>query len=365
MGNSEIPVPFIWPYVSHYGSCKAPFGHWAVSMPGRSRILFMALAFVAWPQTSWGSSQAATAPASGMAKGESVESYQSALPASLSFPTYQLWHSAAPGSKGRTPDDLPTLTVYRPSPDRQTGAAVVIAPGGGYINLSMALEGSEPASWFSAHGITAFVLKYRVGQAARLPDVLLDAARSIRFVRANARVFGVDPARIGMLGFSAGGHLAASIATAPPVIDGYISDPIDRVSGRPDFLILGYPWLEATIVGRDGDSPYCQFARDARIPCRPRDYASFLPVRNVTRQTPPTFIYHTTNDPLVPVEGSVRFYMALRVHGVPAELHAFADGPHGSGMGGPDAALSSWGELLENWLRARGLLTQVDQTRAN
>src|SRR5207237_7394823 len=137
------------------------------------------------------------------------------------------------------------------------GTAIVIAPGGAYIGLAGTLEGVEPAAWFTARGATAFILTYRVGPQARLPISLFDGARAIRFVRANAKTFGVDPARIGMMGFSAGGHLAATTAVDATAGDPKADDLVERVSSRPDFLILAYPWLEGMQVRSDGTSSYC------------------------------------------------------------------------------------------------------------
>jgi len=279
------------------------------------------------------------------------------LPAALNqSDTYRLWPGRAPGAAGDTPSDTPTLTVYRPG-RWSNGTAVIIAPGGAYVSLSTTLEGTEPARWFTARGVTAFVLVYRVGRGAVLPVPLLDGARAVRFVRAYADEFKIDPARIGMMGFSAGGHLAATTAVGATPGNPNASDPVERVGSRPDFLILAYPWLEGMQLRPDGGSSYCDFVTaDLRIPCNPKDYASYLPLQHVTDNTPPAFIYHTSDDELVPVEGSVRFYLALRAAKVPAEMHVFQTGPHGTGLGGSNPELSHWPELLQEWMRARALL---------
>ena len=236
------------------------------------------------------------------------------------------------------------------------------APGGGYLALASSLEGLEPAAWFTARGVTAFVLTYRVGTTARLPTPLLDGARAIRFVRAHAAEFQIDPDRIGMMGFSAGGHLAASTAVDATLGRLDATDPIERFSSRPDFLILAYPWREATKVLPSGASSYCTFAMALRGPaCDPKDYAAFAPTAHVSDRTPPTFIYHTTDDETVPVGGSIRFYEALVAHKVPAEFHAFASGRHGSGLGGYSPALSLWPELLDQWLRALNILASRER----
>lgn len=273
---------------------------------------------------------------------------------------YRLWAERAPGAQGDLEDETPTLTVLRPQGGRTNGTAVVIAPGGAYIGLAGMLEGIEPAAWFTARGVTAFILNYRVGPRARLPIPLLDGARAIRFVRANAETFKVDPERIGMMGFSAGGHLAATTAVDAGAGAPDSGDPIERVTSRPDFLILAYPWLEGMQVRADGTSSYCDFAKMRGGPtCDPRDYARFRPVEHVTKAAPPTFLFHTTDDELVPVAGTIRFYEALVSSGVPAELHVFGTGPHGVGLGGRSPALSHWPELLEVWLHSRRLLPET------
>jgi acetyl esterase/lipase len=280
-------------------------------------------------------------------------------PDGLRVDTYRLWPGRAPGAQSDAASETPTLTLFRPPPGRANGTAVVIAPGGGYTDLASSLEGAEPAAWFTARGVAAFVLTYRVGQTARLPIPLFDGARAIRFVRAHAAEFQIDPKRIGMMGFSAGGHLAAMTAVEGAPGDPTSADGIERVSSRPDFLILGYPWLEGTLPDAKGQSQYCSFAQSrAGPPCVSADYARFAPTAKVTAATPPTFIYHTTADDLVPVQGSLRFFEALVAHRVPAEFHAFEAGAHGSGLGGLSASLVLWPDLLQEWMRRRRLLIQ-------
>lgn len=275
----------------------------------------------------------------------------------LGTATYRLWTGRAPGATSDGADETPTVTVFRPQEGRANGAAVVVAPGGGYIGLAAILEGREVADWFTARGVTAFVLKYRVGPKARLPIPFADGARAIRFVRAYAATFNIDPAWIGMIGFSAGGHLAATTAASATAGRADAGDPIERIGSRPDFLVLGYPWLEGTALDAKGDSQYCDFSRHAfpASACEPRAYQQYAPTRLVTAAMPPTFIYHTTGDKLVPAEGSLRFYEALKARNVPVELHVFQEGEHGTGLGGSDPALTAWPILLENWLRGRGV----------
>ena len=261
----------------------------------------------------------------------------------------------------RPGEDDASLTLFAPQNGRRSGAAVIIAPGGGYVNLAGNLEGRQIADWFAARGISAFVLKYRHGAGHPLPQPIEDGERAVRFVRANARAFGLDADRIGLMGFSAGGHLAAMTVSLSDDGDAAAPDAVERVSSRPDFLILAYPWLEATDLNAGGDSEYCRFARMARWDCAPRDYIAYTPLPGVVAKAPPTFIYHTTDDALVPVRGSVDLYSALATAGKDVEMHLFAHGSHGSGLGGADPALTLWPQALDAWLRARGYFSKEAQ----
>jgi acetyl esterase/lipase len=190
-----------------------------------------------------------------------------------------------------------------------------------------------------------------------LPVPLLDARRAVQLVRARATDYQIDPARIVIVGFSAGGHLAALAATqfVPGKPDS--EDPIERVSSRPDYLVLGYPWIGALSVY---DPRYLNFCKTMNIMDRCAELrAAYSPDLFVTKETPPAFMYHTFNDQTVPVEQGLRFYEALVKAGVPAEMHIFANGPHGTGLGKGDAALDQWPNLLETWLRGQGLLTRA------
>ena len=279
----------------------------------------------------------------------------------LGIETFRLWSGRAEGASGDESDQTPTITVFRPQANRVNGAAVVVAPGGGYLQLAGSLEGREVADWFAARGVTAFVLKYRLASKARLPLPLADGRRAIRFVRAHAAGFKLDPARIGMIGFSAGGHLSAMTAVTAEPGNANAADLVDRVSSRPDFLVLGYPWLEATVLDAKDESQYCIFAKrlEPKAECNPRRYEQYLPTPLVTAAMMPTFIYHTTADKLVRAEGSLRFYEALHAKNVPVEMHVFGPGEHGTGLGGSDPALTPWGFLLENWLRQQGVFGRV------
>jgi acetyl esterase/lipase len=264
-----------------------------------------------------------------------------------------LWEGGAPGALGTDDPDRPTLTIYRAARGA-AGTGVVVAPGGGYGNLAMDHEGRQVAAYFNAMGVAAFVLKYRLGPRYRHPIPLTDAQRAMRLARARASEFGVMPNRIGMMGFSAGGHLTATAGTHFDDGKADAVDPVDKASSRPDFLILGYPVIsfDASITHAGslrnllGDKPDPKLVEDLSNELR------------VTPQTPPTFLFHTNADTGVPPENSVRFYLALRKAKVPAEMHIFENGPHGVGLALGDAALSAWPALLTNWLRGRGLLTK-------
>lgn len=276
----------------------------------------------------------------------------------LGIQTIRLWPGTAPEAKGATCNDIPALTLMEPRQGSANGSAVVIFPGGAYTHLAGDLEGREVADWFTARGFRAFILSYRLASNGYLlPVPLLDARRAIQTVRARALDYHISPNRIVVIGFSAGGHLAALSGTQFVKGDPSADDPIDRASSRPDFLVLGYPWIGA-ISSDTSHLSYCKVA-NVMDECEALRVA-FSPDLFVTKDTPPTFIYHTFTDQTVPVEQPLRFYDALIKAGVPSELHIFAHGAHGSGLGKGDPALDEWPHLLENWLRAQGLLT-VDQ----
>jgi acetyl esterase/lipase len=264
-----------------------------------------------------------------------------------------LWDGQTPGALGTEDADRPTLTIYRASRG-STGTGVVVAPGGGYGALAMDHEGRQVAAYFNAMGVAAFVLKYRLGPKYRHPVELGDAQRALRLLRTRAQEYGVNAARIGLMGFSAGGHLAATAGTRFDAGNASATDPIDRAGSRPDFLILGYPVItfEAGVTHAGsvrnllGENP------------DPKLIELMSNELHVTPQTPPTFLFHTNADTGVVPENSIRFYMALRKAKVPAEMHIFENGPHGVGLALGDPALGQWPVLLTNWLRGRGLLTK-------
>jgi len=275
----------------------------------------------------------------------------------LAIQTVRLWPGDAPEAKGKECKDVPTLTIFNPYPNYENGSAVIILPGGAYAHLSGDLEGRDVAVWFAAHGFRAFVLAYRLAsQGYPLPVPLIDARRAVQTVRARAQDYGIDPNHIVIIGFSAGGHLAALASTQFVAGKPNAEDAIERVSSRPDYLVLGYPWIGA-ISSDPSHLTYCTLF-NLMDHCEALR-VSYSPDLFVTKATPPTFLYHTFNDQVVPIEQAMRFYEALLKAGVPAEAHIFANGLHGTGLGKGDAVLDQWPTLLEAWLRAQGLMTKA------
>ena len=264
-----------------------------------------------------------------------------------------LWTTGAPGALGGAPVDQPIITPYLPPAGRANGTAVIIFPGGGYQHLSMEKEGSDVATWLAGTGVTAFVVRYRLGPQYHHPTMLRDAQRAIRLVRAGAVGWGVDPHRIGVIGFSAGGHLASTTGTHFDAGAPASGDAIERASSRPDFMMLIYP-----VITMVGDSLTHLGSRVNLLGARP-DPADVRLLSNetqVTHDTPPTFIIHSTDDTTVPVENSLLFYEALRTAAVPAEMHLFEYGGHGYGLAPADPVLSAWTMLSESWMRRHGWL---------
>jgi len=264
--------------------------------------------------------------------------------------TILLWPAGAPGALGDADADKPGITVYMPPNTTGPMTAVIIAPGGSYARLSMNNEGRAPANYLNALGIAAFVLRYRLGPQYHHPIELGDAQRAIRTVRARASEWHIAADRIGMMGFSAGGHLAAAASTHFDAGRPDATDPIDRVSSRPDFAVLAYPVISFV-------EPWTHQGSKTNLLGEHPDPALARSLSNetqVTAATPPAFIYHTNADTVVPVENAVAYFMALRQAGVPAEMHLFRNGPHGTGLAQQDAALAEWPRLLAQWLRAGG-----------
>ena len=284
-----------------------------------------------------------------------IQSRQPSSPVAQTPEIIRLWADRAPGALGDQDEDTPTLTVYLPPRAADATApiaAVIIAPGGSYRALAMDKEGRAPAEYLNSLGMAAFVLKYRLGPRYHHPIQLGDAQRAIRLVRARAGAWRIALDRIGIFGFSAGGHLASTVSTQFDSGRADAADPIDRLSSRPDFAVLAYPVISLTEswTHQGSKTNLLGEAPDAALARR------LSSETQVTSATPPTFIYHTNADTVVPVENSVAYFLALRKAGVAAEFHVFKDGAHGTGLGQQDLALAEWPTLLANWLRASGFL---------
>jgi acetyl esterase/lipase len=263
-----------------------------------------------------------------------------------------LWSGPAPGALGTADTDIPVMTAFLPRTMTANTPAIIVCPGGGYVSLAMNHEGRQVASYLNSLGIAAFVLRYRLGPRYHHPIELGDAQRAIRTVRFRATEWRLDPARIGIMGFSAGGHLAMTASTHFDSGNSSAADVIDRAGSRPDFAVLGYPVISMT-------EPWThQGSRNNLLGANP-DTAlakSLSGEQSVTKETPPTFIFQTNADTTVPAENSLYYYLALRKAGVPAEMHIFEKGPHGVGLANDDVSLSEWSKLLANWLRVRGVV---------
>lgn len=264
--------------------------------------------------------------------------------------TLKLWPQGAPPDGARQ-GILPTLTVYQPA-SNPTGTAVVICPGGGYEHLAADWEGTLVAQWFNQHHVAAFVLQYRHGQDHGYPQPIDDGRRAMRWVRAHADMYHLAKNRIGIMGFSAGGHLASTVSTHFGASTAVSKDAIAKVSARPDFTILAYP----VVTMKKGLTH--MGSRENLLGAHP---SKALVVRlsnetQVTDQTPPAFVYATDADTTVPPENSVDYYLALHRHHVPAELHVFREGGHGTGLGQHDQLLKIWPMLLARWMAGMGLM---------
>lgn len=263
-----------------------------------------------------------------------------------------LWPGAAPGALGTEDRDIPAVTIYLPRTMAPNTPAVVVCPGGAYGALASNHEGRQVASYLNSLGVAAFVLRYRLGPRYRHPIQLGDAQRAIRMVRSHAIDWRIDPARIGIMGFSAGGHLAMTASTLFDAGNLAAADVVDRVGSRPDFAILGYPVISMTAAWTHQRSKRNLLGEKPDDDLAKRLSGELA----VKKDTPPTFIFQTNEDEAVPAENSVHYYLALRQAGVPAEIHSFEKGAHGVGLANDNAALAPWSTLLANWLRLRGVV---------
>jgi acetyl esterase/lipase len=270
--------------------------------------------------------------------------------------TVVLWPAGAPGALGKEEGDVPKLYVY-PAAGEGVRSAVIVMPGGGYRALMTEKEGGLEARWLSAHGVTAFVLEYRLGKRYHFPAPMLDGARAIRYVRSHAEELGVSKDKIGVWGFSAGGHLAGYLASVHDAGDRRSPDLIERVSDRPDFVLLSYARLSmdasipraTNLEGLLGDHPTPEMLRSVSID------------RLVTADTSPSLVYSTSGDQTVDSMNATAYYDAAKRARVPVELHIFERGPHGTAMGAgwkglPE--LSIFPALVENWMQMHGWMAE-------
>jgi acetyl esterase/lipase len=259
-----------------------------------------------------------------------------------------LWPHGAPDAKGTTDKDKPTLTILPAPPDKATGAGVVICPGGGYGAVMMTYEGVEVGRWFNTLGVSAFVLNYRhAGRGYHHPAPLEDAQRAMRTVRARAAQWKLDAQKIGICGFSAGGHLASTAGTHFDKGKSDAAEPIDRAICRPDFLVLVYPVITLTTPSTHGGSLRNLLGDQPD----PKLVESLSNEKQVTPETPPAFLVASSADTVVPAANSVLFYLALRKAKVPAELHVYEKGNHGFGLAQNDPVVGTWTALCADWLR--------------
>lgn len=270
-------------------------------------------------------------------------------------PVIRLWSGEIPGALGTADKDIPILTCFRPDPETATGAAIIICPGGGYGHLAMDHEGKQIAECFNRIGVTAFVLRYRLpSDGYRHPVPLMDAQRAIRLVRSHAEDWKIDPAKIGIIGFSAGGHLASSAGThfEKPVVPEGKTDAVDAISCRPDYMVLVYPVISMQEGLTHGGSRNNLLGNEPS----PELVELMSNEQQVTSLVPPTFLVHADDDQAVLPENSVRFYLACRKAEVPAELHLYLKGGHGFGMRPSAGPAAKWTESCEKWMQQLSLL---------
>ena len=274
--------------------------------------------------------------------------------------TAPLWGDAIPGPVSAEKDNIPTLTTYLPEKGKGNGTAVVVCPGGGYSGRATGHKGKEIADWLTARGVTAFVLKYRTAGESKIkpplePGPMLDVQRAIRTVRANAKDLGIDPKKIGVWGFSAGGHLASTAATHYDDGKPDAADAIERQSSRPDFAILSYPVISMETGVTHGGSRNNLLGANPD----PKLVEFYSNDKQVTAKTPPTFLFHTVEDKAVLIENSRRFKAACEKNKVPVELVEYEKGAHGVGLGLKSGLpLADWSNKLEAWMKGRGLLAR-------
>jgi acetyl esterase/lipase len=271
------------------------------------------------------------------------------LPAGMPQPIF-LWPDGVPGALGHSEADIPRMYAFLPRA-RSTSTAILVIPGGGYEHVAIGHEGMQIAAWLNTQGIPAFVLDYRVAPY-HYPAPIEDGQRAMRLIRAHAAEYGIDPNRLGVWGFSAGGHLASTLGTHCDADEVPVQHPdaADTQSCKPAFMVLSYPVISMTLPEAHPGSRMNLLGPEVD-PALERRYSNQFAV---TAETPATFLFATTNDPTVPVANTLDFYRALEEHHVPAELHIYDFANHGCGLCGSIIPLSTWPELLRNWLVQRG-----------
>lgn len=275
--------------------------------------------------------------------------------------SFPIWPEGVPGAKDIGPENWeegrvanvsePTLQYFAPAIDRPNRTAIIVIPGGGYVRLSYEREGIQYARSLGTMGVTTFVLKHRMQEFGH-PAPLQDVLRAIRLVRSRAAEFGIDAQRIGVMGSSAGGHLTATAGTLFDHPAGRTGGALDRVSARPDFMILLYPVITMEDPAAHAGSRRALLGADPT----PENLQLMSLEKQVTAGTPPTLLIHTQADRSVPVDNAILFFQALTRAGVPAELYAFEKGEHGMGMRAGLGTASDWPKRMEEWLKKRDLL---------
>ena len=272
--------------------------------------------------------------------------------------TVKLWQDGIPGSDLKQDGDTPELIIHQVVSDQPT-AGVVILPGGGYGHHAIGHEGHAFAEWFDSMGISSAICTYRMrgkgneGQGYGHPAPMIDAQRAIQTLRSRAQELNLDPNRIGVIGFSAGGHLASTVATQFAQADPNATDPVLRVSSRPDFCILCYPVIALGKPFTHQGSQKNLLGADAGADL----VKSLSNETRVSEQTPPTFLFHTAADKAVPVQNSLVYYEACVAHGVDVEMHLFNDGRHGLGLAASTPGASQWADLCQQWLIRHAMTT--------
>ncbi len=262
--------------------------------------------------------------------------------------TVRLWDGSAPGALGSEEKDTPTAIVYLPEQTTEPTGAIVIYPGGGYGGLAMDHEGHQIAKWANEMGLAGIIVSYRHrGRGYGHPAPMLDAQRAIRLTRHNAKKWNIDPLKVGVLGFSAGGHLTTTVLTHFDRGQANAEDAIDRESCRPSFGVVCYA------VVAFGEAYVHQGSQKNLLGDNPApELVQLLSnAKQVTAETPPCFVWHTQADQAVPVENGLDFYSALVKAKVPSELHVFPEGKHGIGLGAAVAGARQWPQLCQDWLK--------------